>query len=214
MTRHAFIPQLRLTAAVWLSTEIYTIFCGLLWCCEAGRHPWKLCRCCLSKLPSHFGSSNWDRASVFCADRLWGLQSICLQKGRHNSKVFCTAGRGSQWFNLCQWPGEMPKFLQLLLQHLTKVVPPYLYLDLERATCPPLMQQVNVRQGSFCRKYSLLKLRLWVQEAALKSRWLPIDHEDATRMIHLLDRDRNGMVSYEEFRSFAYLLPESQVSLS
>ncbi len=50
------------------------------------------------------------------------------------------------------------------------------------------------------------------QEAALKSRWLPIDHEDATRMIHLLDRDRNGMVSYEEFRSFAYLLPESQVN--
>ena len=30
-------------------------------------------------------------------------------------------------------------------------------------------------------------------------------------MIHLLDRDRNGMVSYEEFRSFAFLLPESQV---
>lgn len=50
-----------------------------------------------------------------------------------------------------------------------------------------------------------------MQEAALKSRWLPIDHEDVTRMIHLLDRDRNGMVSYAEFRSFAYLLPESQV---
>ena len=61
-------------------------------------------------------------------------------------------------------------------------------------------------------KVWLAETELCVQEAALKSRWLPIDHEDATRMIHLLDRDRNGMVSYEEFRSFAYLLPESQVS--
>ena len=31
-------------------------------------------------------------------------------------------------------------------------------------------------------------------------------------MIHLLDRDQNGLVSYEEFRSFVFLLPESQVS--
>ena len=42
--------------------------------------------------------------------------------------------------------------------------------------------------------------------------WLPLDHEDAARMVSLLDADRDGLVSLYEFRRFAFLLPESQAS--
>lgn len=57
----------------------------------------------------------------------------------------------------------------------------------------------------------LIAKQSFMQEAALKANWLPLDHDDAARMISLLDADHNGLVSIEEFRSFAFLLPESQV---
>lgn len=56
--------------------------------------------------------------------------------------------------------------------------------------------------------------QLWpsVQKHVLKDTWLPLTDDDAMRMIHLLDRNGDNKVDYNEFRRFVYLLPESQVS--
>ena len=45
----------------------------------------------------------------------------------------------------------------------------------------------------------------------LKKQWLPLEHSDAERMVHLLDRDHNNEISYQEFRRFCFLLPSEVV---
>ena len=50
-----------------------------------------------------------------------------------------------------------------------------------------------------------------MQKHALEDIWLPLTDVDALHMVHLLDRDGDEQVSYDEFRQFVYLLPESQV---
>lgn len=46
----------------------------------------------------------------------------------------------------------------------------------------------------------------------MKRKWLPVDAQNAGRMIHLLDKDHDGAVDLEEFKAFAALLPEAQAS--
>lgn len=47
-------------------------------------------------------------------------------------------------------------------------------------------------------------------QAALSNLGVPVDAEQAARMIGLVDVDGSADISYEEFRRFAALLPQSQ----
>ncbi|KAK9805411.1 hypothetical protein WJX73_002357 [Symbiochloris irregularis] len=54
---------------------------------------------------------------------------------------------------------------------------------------------------------SLIELKHALQES-----WVPLTDDDAMDMIHLLDRDGDDQINYNEFRHFVYLLPENQIS--
>ena len=50
-------------------------------------------------------------------------------------------------------------------------------------------------------------------QEALASLGVPVDEETAGRMVDLIDVDGSSDISFQEFRRFAVLLPQSQVSL-
>ena len=47
----------------------------------------------------------------------------------------------------------------------------------------------------------------------MKKKWLPVDSKNAARMVHLLDKDKDGTINFDEFKAFVALLPEAQVML-
>ena len=50
------------------------------------------------------------------------------------------------------------------------------------------------------------------QVRVLKRAGLPAREEDAQQMINMLDKDHDGVISYQEFCRFSCLLPSAQVS--
>ena len=53
-----------------------------------------------------------------------------------------------------------------------------------------------------------------MQVKVLKKAGLPAKEEDAMHMVRMLDKDKDGAISFQEFMSFCCLLPAAQAGLS